>query len=303
MHNRISLEEWLDFIKSDEESLDIIDYQFLTDAHFHEYINSIDNRSDSDIKLLLRKFLIIENISLRSDAHLEEWLFKLEKEVLCKYIDSSVFIKNLLFSKPWISLEWIFDLLPNHPDMAINVLRAYSMAHVQFLPDGRATGLSDAIAIIEAKYMKHRLPVHNILEDISFRDFELLTAYLYKKKKYQISITKRTRDGGFDILARKKNSREEEKIFIECKRYIKQNVGVRYVRNLLGVLSKEIATKCVLVSTSYFTPDAIKDAFESKRLELINIDSFDMEMRKNVDYNWTNNVKRYIKEIKSEMKV
>jgi restriction system protein len=303
MSNNISLEKWLKIIKNSEKDFDVIDYQFMTDEHFHEYINSIDNRSDSEIKFLLRRFLIVENMSLGSDAHLEKWIFGLDDEEIDKYIKNYVFIKKLIFSKPWISIEWIFDLLPNHPDMAINVLRAYSIAHAQFLPDGRAMGLFDAISIIEAKYMNHRLPVQNILEDISPRDFELLTAYLYKKKEYQIFITQRTRDGGYDILAKKDNSREQEKIYIECKRYIKKNVGVPLIRNLLGILSREIATKCVLVTTSYFTIDATKEAFKSKRLELINIDSFDMEMRRNVNYNWTKNVNSYIEEIKKEIKI
>lgn len=73
-----------------------------------------------------------------------------------------------------------------------------------------------------------------------------------------------------------------------------------YIRKLLGKLVSEKATKTVLIATTYFTKPAIDESNKSQRLELINIEEFDYDMRKYVDYNWVYNIPNYINELKRD---
>lgn len=97
------------------------------------------------------------------------------------------------------------------------------------------------------------------LWQISDRAFEELIAEIFAREGYNVELTKRTRDNGYDILAIQ-NSLIEQRLLIECKR--KRNpeakVPVGIVREALGALdlSPVAADKLVLVSTNRFTRDA-----------------------------------------------
>ena len=97
--------------------------------------------------------------------------------------------------------------------------------------------------------------------------FEELVAELWNGFGYEIEVTKRTRDGGKDIVAIR-NKIVEERFLIECKRPdIGKRIGVRPVRELYGVKTTENATKAILATTASFTKDA-QVFFEKHRWEL-----------------------------------
>lgn len=111
------------------------------------------------------------------------------------------------------------------------------------------SGVSDLI--VEA----NRKP--EILYDIDPRKFEELVAYIFSSHGFMVELTKRTRDGGRDIIAIKSDLGIQSKFLIECKRYaIDRPVSVDLVRNLYGVQMQEGANKSVLATTSRFTNDA-----------------------------------------------
>ncbi|EKN5932276.1 restriction endonuclease [Yersinia enterocolitica] len=101
----------------------------------------------------------------------------------------------------------------------------------------------------------------DLIRDIPPREFEEVVAEIFKKNGFIVELTKRTRDGGKDIIAVKKDSLGiPSKYFIECKRYAKENkISVDIVRSLYGVKNtKNGPNKAILVTTSSFTPDARK---------------------------------------------
>lgn len=114
----------------------------------------------------------------------------------------------------------------------------------------------------------HRDP--NQLRSLNRRLFEELVAELFDGFGYSVELTAHTRDGGRDIIAIGKKDSIRSKFLIECKRPEPGNViGVGLVRQLLGVVEDEKATKGILVATTYFSPDA--KALEERnqwRLEL-----------------------------------
>jgi hypothetical protein len=105
------------------------------------------------------------------------------------------------------------------------------------------------------------------LLDLTNRQFEELVAELWKRFGYDVELTKKTRDGGADVIA---VSRREAnvKFLIECKRWNPQNkVGVSLVRALYGVKVHQGATKAILATTSSFTREA-REIFTAHRWEL-----------------------------------
>jgi HJR/Mrr/RecB family endonuclease len=101
----------------------------------------------------------------------------------------------------------------------------------------------------------------DLVTDITPRQFEEVIAEIFKSKGFEVKLTKRTRDGGKDIIAILTDALGvKNKYFIECKHNSKDNkVGVGLVRTLYGVKNtKDGPNKVILVTTSTFSIDAKK---------------------------------------------
>ena len=105
------------------------------------------------------------------------------------------------------------------------------------------------------------------LRVIDRRCFEELVAELFVGFGYEVELTRRTRDGGKDIVAIRRRE-VNSKYLIECKRPDPGNpIGISTVRELYGVKVDDGATKAILATTTYFTTDA-KLFFDKHRWEL-----------------------------------
>lgn len=105
------------------------------------------------------------------------------------------------------------------------------------------------------------------LRVIDRRRFEQLIAELFAGFGYEVELTQRTRDGGKDIIAIKR-CEIDLRFLIECKRPDPGNpVSVSTVRELYGVKVDDGASKAILATTTYFSPDA-KRFSEKHRWEL-----------------------------------
>lgn len=99
------------------------------------------------------------------------------------------------------------------------------------------------------------------LYELSPRQFEELVASILKDLGFEVELTQTTRDGGRDIIAHVRNAVSSYLTYIECKRYAADNkVGVGIVREVIGVHHIRKPTKSIIVTTSFFSKDAIKEA-------------------------------------------
>lgn len=118
---------------------------------------------------------------------------------------------------------------------------------------------------------------HDLLFKISDREFEELIAEIFKAEGYDVELTKRTRDNGYDVIA-VYNSLIRQKLLIECKR--KRNpqakIPIGIVRQVLGSLemSDVEAQKIVLVTTNHYTKDA-KRAIARNHIWRIDLKDYD----------------------------
>lgn len=82
-------------------------------------------------------------------------------------------------------------------------------------------------------------------------------AELFHAKGFEILLTPRSRDGGLDIRAIRKDSIGTLLYLIECKRYAPERpVSVEVVRGLFGVAMTEHASCSIIATTSRFTREA-----------------------------------------------
>ena len=100
----------------------------------------------------------------------------------------------------------------------------------------------------------------SILKDMpttDWRVFEKIVAEIFDKFGYDVALTKKTRDGGKDIIALHKSGEKTERLLIECKHW-KDKIDVKPVRELIGVAfaEEDLPTGIILATTSFFTPDA-----------------------------------------------
>ena len=111
---------------------------------------------------------------------------------------------------------------------------------------------------LSSRYIMERLDANpELLKDLNRRLFEEVVAEVFHGLGYEVELTKRTRDGGKDIIAIRTIDSVAIRYLIECKRPDPgKPIGVSTVRELLGVSIDDPTTKALLVTTTSFTRDA-----------------------------------------------
>ena len=104
------------------------------------------------------------------------------------------------------------------------------------------------------------------LHALTWQGFEEEVADLYRTQGYRATITGGGgADGGVDVIAK----RETEKIVIQCKHWPHGRVPVQTVREIIGVMAVQRATKAVVATSGSFTEDALKLGLEARdKIEL-----------------------------------
>lgn len=118
--------------------------------------------------------------------------------------------------------------------------------------------LVKSVVEINEEFLAYLAKHPELLRDITPRNFEGVVAAIFKNQGFEVELTPASRDGGFDVMAARKDQFGEHLYLIECKRYSLTNkVGVEIVRGLYGAKMAKSATKGIIATTSYFTKDAI----------------------------------------------
>ncbi|MGH7025919.1 restriction endonuclease [Brevundimonas sp.] len=118
----------------------------------------------------------------------------------------------------------------------------------------------------------------NLVHALTPREFEELSAELFQRQGYKVTITPQTRDGGKDLYLAKADGFGSFLYIVECKRYAPDNpVDVGVVRSLYGVAQHERVTAAMTLTTSYFSKDAQNFAAEVQ-YQLALKDFFDLKL-------------------------
>ena len=206
------LADWLGLISQPRDRGELRqDYCFPTDKLCSEYLSEISSRPEDEIRLLLRLFLF-EATTFDADHRNLRWLVSMGEKELDAQLGYEYYRRLLpLLGRRRAApvhpgVRWVVDLLPSQPRLAIQAIESYLVAHFWVLPDGRISGLEDAMAITRARYIGRPgdfEAARLALFDLSPRDFERLVEGLYKAMGYDTELTPTARDGGRDIIAAK----------------------------------------------------------------------------------------------------
>lgn len=152
--------------------------------------------------------------------------------------------------------EWLFQQVETFIQSKINSQESVWQNEELLIPEIREKITLDLI-VANDRINKYFANHPNEIFKLTSREFENLIAGILYDLKYDIELTKETRDGGFDIKAIKKDGIGPLLYLVECKKYAKHRpVGIEVVRQLHSVKTNLQASKAVLVTTSYFTKDA-----------------------------------------------
>lgn len=257
-------------------------WSFSTDELRDEYLSTAHERSEGDVLTLLRR-LLIPSCALGRDYLAFERYGELRKQARnngggdLRSFDNTHFQRILRYydgetdQLPWEGTTWVADLLPSKPGLALRVINTWLYAHMPYMGDSMMYALSDAEALIRARFIEVPTSVASrktLLLDLSAREFERIVERLYQAMGYETLLTPAQRDGGRDIEATKIGPADHEYVYIECKRH-ETNVGVRYVNRLLGVVSTDLVNKGALVTTAEFTTGAKMLASRDRRVQLV----------------------------------
>lgn len=115
----------------------------------------------------------------------------------------------------------------------------------------------------KAKQLDNQKSIKTIRQ-LHWRNFEELVAEAYRRQGYRVTEGGFGADGGIDLELRK----GEELVFVQCKQWKTQKVGVSVVREMFGVLTASNADKVIVICSGKFTQQAIDFALD-KPIELL----------------------------------
>lgn len=103
------------------------------------------------------------------------------------------------------------------------------------------------------------------LYNITPRQFEELVADLLSKMGYKVRLGPGSKDGGVDVFAERELEFGPELTLVQCKRNSAENkVGEPIIKQLHADVNDRKASKGLVVTTSFFTRDALKYIESSK---------------------------------------
>jgi len=94
------------------------------------------------------------------------------------------------------------------------------------------------------------------IAEVSWQDFELLIGEHFRRQGFAVQETPAGSDGGIDLVLAKKGAT----FLVQCKHYKAYKVGVKPVRELLGVMASSGAAGGYVVTSGEFTRDAVRFA-------------------------------------------
>lgn len=109
------------------------------------------------------------------------------------------------------------------------------------------------------------------------REFEEVMAEIYNRLGYDVELTKKTRDGGKDIILRKSDLVGDFIYYVECKKYSSNRpLGIGLVREVLGTIITDKVNGGIIATTFFFSRDAQQFVREEKLNSQIQLHDFRM---------------------------
>ncbi len=156
----------------------------------------------------------------------------------------------------WV-FPWVLSLSTSGSEFARGVAQPVSMFLFRFAPFAAAgVVLIWLAAEVVKRTDRRRLDQQTgagSIRDLDWREFELLLCEAFRRQGFVVEHTgKDGPDGGVDLILNKAGGIT----LVQCKHWGARLVGVRVVRELLGVVSSEGVQSGIVVTSGQFSADA-----------------------------------------------
>jgi hypothetical protein len=182
-----------------------------------------------------------------------------EKEIndlLKRYIDNEVTPAESAMINQWFNV-YTTDSSNFNEINTIEEVEYQLIAGEKFLIHPDAPKIITDVRLVNQKILERIKRDPYEMYGLSSRQFEMMCAELYEERGYKVILTQETRDGGKDLIILDDSALGKFMIYGECKRYTPDNaVGVNVVKQLIGNIWADKATAGVVMTSSYFSPDA-----------------------------------------------
>ncbi|MFD0763233.1 restriction endonuclease [Mucilaginibacter lutimaris] len=242
------------------------------------------------------QYLLIDQTG---DAFLKQNIeYELKLEPIKTVDNLQILIHELQNRIPFIDTLHLVELTRGKPDIIKIILRyvenlrePYTLAEVEkfifekiafagirdtagqiILPENPIfQEIKNDIIIVNGNTLEKLKKNPELMHKLTPREFEEMTAELFEKQGYKVDLTQATRDGGKDLIVARRDDIGDFIYYVECKKYGPKNpIGVNLVRELLGTVHADKVTAGVMITSSYFSPDAIEFSKKEKhRLSLV----------------------------------
>jgi restriction system protein len=102
-----------------------------------------------------------------------------------------------------------------------------------------------------------------VLRDIEWKRFETLCAELFAQAGFEARTQSHGADGGVDIVLHSRNASGPAAI-VQCKHWANKLVGVKEMRELLGVMAADRIARGTFATSGGFTQEALRFAGENR---------------------------------------
>ena len=244
--NETTLDEWLELLRNPPAGKIFVRNMFPTEAHRNEWLQTAPLRSEIEVKLLLRHFLVSTGSNLQHRHDVEFLVARMQGKIPADELREHdrrllLYLRSEGKYPVWEGLGWIIDLLPQHPRMALNVIDAFFQAYYDRLTDNYLSGLFDAQAIVRSRYVEsaHTTDVATrVLLGLDWRELEWLCGVAYDHMGFQVVVTPRSDDDGVDVFAANHTPGQKGLVVIQARKWQDSNpVGKAEVRELLPTWS------------------------------------------------------------------
>ena len=108
-----------------------------------------------------------------------------------------------------------------------------------------------------AEVAKPRAWTLDALRSLEWKRFELICAKYYEATGFFSETHRCGPDGGIDVKLYRVDP-EKPLVVVQCKAWVNVAVGVKEIRELLGVMAHEKIGRGVFITTSSYTPQALE---------------------------------------------
>lgn len=134
---------------------------------------------------------------------------------------------------------------------------------------------------LENRFTSHAEPSKtwslNALRALEWKRFELLCAKYYEATGFKATTVSSGADGGIDVKIYK-DAPDKPLAIVQCKAWNTQQIGVKEIRELLGVMVHEKVNRGIFLTTGTYTNEAL--AFgEANPIQLLDGEAFLVKIR------------------------